>query len=318
MINASKFAAIDIGSNAVRLLLASVFEIGESTTFKKMSLTRMPIRLGSDAFSLHRISDAKADELVGTMIGFKHLMDAYQPIDYRAYATSAMRGADNGPDICKRIEKACGIHIDIIDGKQEAQLIFENKSSEQYGCFRDYLYVDVGGGSTEITLFTGGKIAVSGSFDIGTIRILQNQVTNTQWNELRHWLKTHTTKKGAIAAIGSGGNINKISSMAGNKNGRPITPAKIRKVRRTLAKLSLEQRIVKMGLRPDRADVIVPAADIYLNVLNWAGIGEIFVPVVGLADGVVRILYRQHKTLSGLSAPPTGPPDVLVAEKTTS
>jgi exopolyphosphatase / guanosine-5'-triphosphate,3'-diphosphate pyrophosphatase len=297
MINTLKFAAIDIGSNAVRLLLASVFETGANAVFKKISLTRMPIRLGSDAFSLHRISDAKANEFVETMIGFKHLIDAYRPIAYRACATSAMRHAQNGSEICQHVEKACGIHIDIVDGKDEAQLIFENKSSERYGGFKDYLYVDVGGGSTEITLFLGGKMAVSGSFDIGTIRILQNQVAKSQWQEMRHWLKTHMAKNGSTAAIGSGGNINKIFSLAGCKNGRPLTPERVQKVRRTLARLSIEQRILQIGLRPDRADVIVPAADIYLNVMQWAGIDKLFVPVVGLADGVVHILYRQYKAL---------------------
>jgi exopolyphosphatase/guanosine-5'-triphosphate,3'-diphosphate pyrophosphatase len=277
MINALKFAAIDIGSNAVRLLLAGVLEIGGKAIFKKMSLTRMPIRLGADAFALNRISEARADALVQTMVGFKHLMDAYQPIAYQAYATSAMRGARNGPAICKRVAKACGIHIDIIDGQQEAQLIFKNRSSERFGGFKNYLYVDVGGGSTEITLFSGHRIALSKSFDIGTIRILQDRVTKAQWNEMRRWLKAHTAKKRSIAVIGSGGNINKIFSLAGCKNGSALTLAKLRKVRDGLVARSYEQRIVQVGLRPDRADVIVPAADIYMNVSQWAGIEKIFV-----------------------------------------
>jgi exopolyphosphatase/guanosine-5'-triphosphate,3'-diphosphate pyrophosphatase len=299
MIKTLKFAAIDIGSNAVRLLLAAVFENGSSAVFKKISLTRMPIRLGGDAFLRHRISKAKADELVCAMTGFKHLIDAYQPISYQAFATSAMRGAKNGAAICNRVKQACGIQIEIIEGPREAQLIFENRSSERFGGFKNYLYVDVGGGSTEITLFSGGKVAVSGSFDIGTIRMLQNQVTKAQWQQMRAWLKTHAGKKRAIAAIGSGGNVNKIFNLAGCKNGRPLIPEKIQKVRNTLAKLTLEQRIVKMGLRPDRADVIVPAADIYLNIMQWTHIEQLFVPVVGLADGVVHILYRQYKAAAG-------------------
>jgi exopolyphosphatase/guanosine-5'-triphosphate,3'-diphosphate pyrophosphatase len=306
MINALKFAAIDIGSNAVRLLLASVMEIGAKTVFKKMSLTRMPIRLGGDAFSLNRISDARADELVRTMVGFKHLIDAYQPIDYQAYATSAMRGARNGSALCKRVEKASGIHIDIIDGQLEAQLIFENKSSEHFGGFKNYLYVDVGGGSTEITLFSGDKLALSKSFDIGTIRILQGRVTKSQWNEMRQWLKTHTAKMRSIAVIGSGGNINKIFSLAGCKNGTALTFAKLQKVRSALAARSYEQRIVQIGLRPDRADVIVPAADIYLKVSQWAGIDKIFVPVVGLADGAVHLLYSRYRATTSEAAPPGG------------
>ncbi|MBI5550099.1 MAG: exopolyphosphatase [Desulfobacterales bacterium] len=306
MINALKFAAIDIGSNAVRLLLAGVFEIDGQTAYRKMSLTRMPIRLGGDAFALNRISDAKADELVRTMVGFKHLIDAYQPIAYQAYATSAMRGARNGPAICKRVEKACGIHIDIIDGQREAQLIFENKSSERFGGFKHYLYVDVGGGSTELTLFSGGKIALSKSFDIGTIRMLQGGVTKNQWRAMRQWLKTHTAKMRSIAIIGSGGNINKIFSLAGCKNGSALTQAKLQKVRNALAARSHEQRILQVGLRPDRADVIVPAADIYLNLSQWAGLEKIFVPVVGLADGAVRLLYSRYKEMLPKAGPATG------------
>lgn len=296
MFTSLKFAAIDIGSNAVRLLLSNVFEIGRKPTFKKMSLTRMPIRLGSDAFSLQRISDEKARELVQTMVGFKHLIDAYQPIACRAYATSAMRGAANGPEICARIEKESGLRVEIIDGPLEAQLIFENKSAESFGGYNDYLYVDVGGGSTEITLFAGGRIAGSASFDIGTIRILQDQVGKARWDEMRHWLKTQTAQHDSIAAIGSGGNINKIFRLANCKSGRPLSLDKLTDVRRELAEYSFEERITVLDLRPDRADVIVPAADIYLNVMRWSGAHKIFVPQVGLADGAVRLLYQQYKT----------------------
>jgi exopolyphosphatase/guanosine-5'-triphosphate,3'-diphosphate pyrophosphatase len=295
MFTTLKFAAIDIGSNAVRLLLANVFEIGRKPTFKKMSLTRMPIRLGGDAFSLQRISDEKARELIQTMVGFKHLIDAYQPIAYQAYATSAMRGAKNGPEICGRIEQASGIRVEIVDGPQEAQLIFENKSAESFGGYNDYLYVDVGGGSTEITLFAGGRVAGSASFDIGTIRILQNQVTEAHWEQMHQWLKTRTARQGTIAAIGSGGNINKIFRFANCKTGRPLSIDKLQEVRRELALYSFEERITILDLRPDRADVIVPAADIYLNVMRWSGAQKIFVPQVGLADGAVRLLYQRYK-----------------------
>jgi len=315
MINSLKFAAIDIGSNAVRLLLASVFEIGQTPTFKKMSLTRMPIRLGGDSFSLNRISKVKADQLVNAMKGFKHLIDAFEPIDYHAYATSAMRSARNGDSICRRVENECGIQIDIIDGQREAQLIFANKSSDYFGGFKDYLYVDVGGGSTDITLFTGGEIAVSGSFEIGTIRILQGKVTRALWKNMKDWLKAHIAKNTSIAAIGSGGNINKISRMAACKNGQPLTRSKIRKVRSMIAKTSMDERIAKMGLRPDRADVIVPAADIYLNVIQWAGIKAIFVPVVGLADGAIHILYQRHKALTGHPHIPSETADRKIIEK---
>jgi exopolyphosphatase / guanosine-5'-triphosphate,3'-diphosphate pyrophosphatase len=229
------------------------------------------------------------------MVGFKHLIDAYQPIAYQAYATSAMRGAKNGPQICDRIEQASGIRVEIIEGPLEAQLIFENKSAESFGGYNEYLYVDVGGGSTEITLFAGGRVAGSASFDIGTIRILQNQVTEAHWEQMHQWLKARTAKKGNIAAIGSGGNINKIFRLANCKTGRPLSVEKLQEVRRELVLYSFEERITILDLRPDRADVIVPAADIYLNVMRWSGAQKIFVPQVGLADGAVRILYQKHK-----------------------
>ena len=291
-----KFAAIDIGSNAVRLLLASVFENSGRPTFKKMSLTRMPIRLGTDTFSLKRISKERTEELVKAMTGFRHLIDAYQPIAFRACATSAMREAENRSQVCKYIKKASGIEVDIIDGAQEALLILENKSADQYLGYNTYLYVDVGGGSTEITLSSQGKVAVSGSFKIGTIRMLQGQVTQTDWDELRIWLQAHCAPYQSLAAIGSGGNINKIFRLAECKKDKPLSTSKMIKVRRLLNNYSYEERITELNLRPDRADAIIPAADIYLKVVRWAGIKNIFVPVMGLADGVVRVLYRDYKT----------------------
>lgn len=296
MLSQLRFAAIDIGSNAVRLLLASVFQNNGKPTFKKMSLTRMPIRLGDDVFSLKRISAERADELVKAMSGFRHLIDAFRPIAFRACATSAMRGAENGPQICERIRQASGIEVDIIDGPIEAQMIFANKSDDRYLGYDAYLYVDVGGGSTEITLFSQGQVAASESFDIGTIRILRGQVNQDRWNDMKTWLQVHGAPLKSLSVIGSGGNINKIFRLAGCKNGKPLTQSKITKVRRYLKKFSYEERITKLHLRPDRADVIIPAADIYLNVIKWAGIKNIFVPIVGLADGMVRILYNQYKS----------------------
>jgi exopolyphosphatase/guanosine-5'-triphosphate,3'-diphosphate pyrophosphatase len=290
-----KFAAIDIGSNAVRLLLASVFEHNGIPTFKKMSLTRMPIRLGADTFSLKRISKERTDELVKAMIGFRHLIDAYQPIVFKACATSAMREAKNRAQVCKCIQKACGIEVDIIDGAREALLILENKSADQYLGYNAYLYVDVGGGSTEITLSSQGQVAVSGSFKIGTIRMLQGQVTQSDWEPMKIWLQTHCAPYQPLAAIGSGGNINKIFRLADCKKNQTLSKSKMIKVRRLLKKYSYEERITELNLRPDRADVIIPAADIYLKVVQWAGIKNIFVPVMGLADGVVRTLYRDYK-----------------------
>lgn len=296
-----KFAAIDIGSNAVRLLLSGVFEDGFSPTFKKMSLIRMPIRLGDDAFTRNRISEEKIVELIKTMVGFKHLIDAFQPIDCMACATSAMREAENGPEICERIQAASGIAVEIIDGKREAGVIFQNKSADLFGGFNAYLYVDVGGGSTDITLFSQGRIVTSGSFDIGTIRLLEKLVSDQYWKKMRNWIKTYTAPYASVAAIGSGGNINKIFRLANCKNGKPLSFSKMTKVRRFLNHFTVDQRVTELGLRPDRADVIVPAADIYLKVMKWGKIKQIFVPIVGLADGIVHILYDKYKAQSAAS-----------------
>ncbi len=290
-----KFAAIDIGSNAVRLLFSGVFEEAHSAAFRKMSLIRMPIRLGDDAFTQKRISDSKVSQLVKTMIGFKHLIEAFQPLDFMACATSAMREAGNGRDICQRILEEADIKVDIIDGKREAQFIFENKSADMFGGNDAYLYVDIGGGSTEITLFSQGRIITSGSFNIGTIRLLEGLVSKAYWKKMRLWLKNCSAPFTSMAAIGSGGNINKVFRLANCKNGKPLSNNKMMKVRRFLKHFTVEQRIRELALRPDRADVIIPALDIYLKIMKWAGIRKIYVPQVGLADGMIRVLYDRYK-----------------------
>ncbi len=291
-----KFAAIDIGSNAVRLLLTGVFENGHSPTFRKMSLIRMPIRLGDDAFTQKQISDNKVTQLVKAMVGFNHLIDSFQPLDFMACATSAMREAENGPLIREQILNHSGIDVEIIDGKKEAEIIFENKSTDLFGGNNAYLYVDIGGGSTEITLFSQGRSITSGSFNIGTIRLLEDLVTKAYWDKMKQWLKNYTAPYASIAAIGSGGNINKVFRLANSKIGKPLSDNKMTKVRRFLKHFTVEQRIRELGLRPDRADVIIPALDIYLKIMKWSNIRKIYVPQIGLADGIVRILYKKYKT----------------------
>jgi exopolyphosphatase/guanosine-5'-triphosphate,3'-diphosphate pyrophosphatase len=291
-----RFAAIDIGSNAVRLLLSGVFENGYSVTFRKMSLVRMPIRLGDDAFTQKSISDSKISQLVETMIGFKHLIESFQPLDYMACATSAMREAENGPQICERILKEADLKVDIIDGKKEAQIIFKNRRTDMFGGNDAYLYVDIGGGSTEITLFSRGRIITSGSFNIGTIRLLEGLVSKAYWKKMKQWLKKHSASYSCKAAIGSGGNINKVFRLANCKTGKPISENKLIKVRRFLKHFTVEQRIKELALRPDRADVIIPALDIYIKIMKWAGVRKIYVPQVGLADGIVHILYEKYIT----------------------
>ena len=290
-----KFAAIDIGSNAVRLLLSGVFEDGHSATFRKMSLIRMPIRLGDDAFTQKHISENKVTQLVKTMVGFNHLIDSFQPLDFMACATSAMREAENGPQIRGQILNESGINVEIINGKKEAQIIFENKSSDMLGGNNAYLYADIGGGSTEITLFFQDRIITTESFNIGTIRLLEGLVTKAYWKKMRQWLKNYTAPYSSIAAIGSGGNINKVFRLANSKIGKPLSDDKMMKVRRFLKYFTVEQRIRELGLRPDRADVIIPALDIYIKIMKWAGIRKIYVPQIGLADGIVQILYQKYK-----------------------
>jgi exopolyphosphatase/guanosine-5'-triphosphate,3'-diphosphate pyrophosphatase len=297
-----KFAAVDIGSNAVRLLLSGVFEDGDSPTFRKMSLVRMPIRLGDDAFTQKRISENKVTQLLKTMVGFHHLIDSFQPLGFMACATSAMREAENGLQIREQILHESGIDVEIINGKKEAQIIFENKSSDMFGGNNAYLYADIGGGSTEITLFSEGRIITSESFNIGTIRILEGLVTKAYWKKMKQWLKNCTTPYPSIAAIGSGGNINKVFRLANAKTGKPLSDNKMMKVRRFLKHFTVEQRIRELGLRPDRADVIIPALDIYLKIMKWSGIRRIYVPQIGLADGIVRILYKNYKNKSGVDA----------------
>jgi exopolyphosphatase/guanosine-5'-triphosphate,3'-diphosphate pyrophosphatase len=255
----------------------------------------MPIRLGDDAFTQKSISDEKIAQLVKTMIGFKHLIESFEPLDFMACATSAMREAENGPQIRERILKETGIKIEIIDGKKEAQIIFKNKSADAFGGNDAYLYVDIGGGSTEITLFSQGQIIATGSFNIGTIRLLEGLVSKAYWKKMRQWIKNYSAPYSAMAAIGSGGNINKVFRLANCKTGKPLSENKMMKVRRFLKHFTVEQRIKELALRPDRADVIIPALDIYLKVMKWAGVRKIYVPQVGLADGIVHILYEKHR-----------------------
>jgi len=290
-----KFAAIDIGSNAVRLLLSLVLDDNGLPFFKKESLVRIPIRLGRDAFTKGSISDSKTESLILTMQGFHHLIKAYNPVDFMACATSAMREARNGRKIVARIEEESGIKVEIVDGRREAEIIYANHIEQSLGRENGYRYIDVGGGSTELTLFSGKKSIESKSFDIGTIRLLKNLVTETTWKALKTWVKDHSRSFRPICAIGSGGNINKIFRLTRKKEGKPLTYNKIKEIYQYLGKFSWEDRIRKLGLRPDRADVILPAARIYLKIMKWGGIGKMYVPQIGLPDGLIHIMYENLK-----------------------
>lgn len=293
-----KFAAIDIGSNAMRLLLAGVFENQGKVAFKKISLTRMPIRLGEDAFTKKKISKKKADQLINAMKGYKCLIDSYRPIAFRGCATSAMREAVNGVDLCRQIKEEVGLDIEIINGRREAEIIFENKSAENLTGSNAYLYIDVGGGSTEVSLFSKGEKVASESFNLGTIRLANDIVSENTWKDAKSWIKKITKPYENISAIGTGGNINKLSRMAHVKKGKPLTYQKLKKVQKDLKEYNYYERIVDLGLRPDRADVIIPASKIYLSLMKWGKIESIHVPIVGLADGLVRLMY-QDKIAAG-------------------
>lgn len=296
-----RLAAIDIGSNAARLLINDVIESGQSRPdFIKLTLVRVPLRLGFDVFEKGEISGDKVDMFIKTLQAYKLLIDVYQVKHYMAAATSAMRDAVNAKEILARAKAESGIDIKVISGDDEANYIYESHVAENLGTDESYLYIDVGGGSTELTLFSDGKLRAKQSFNIGTIRLLKNQVVEEQWDEMKRFIKQKTTGYHHITAIGSGGNINKIFSLSKRKEGRPLALDLLRNYYKEFSSISLSQRISMYGLREDRADVIVPALLIYINVMRWADAEEIFVPKIGLADGLIHILYEQFKNGVGV------------------
>jgi exopolyphosphatase/guanosine-5'-triphosphate,3'-diphosphate pyrophosphatase len=292
------FAAIDIGSNAMRLLFCRVYEVSGKPFFSKEELIRMPIRLGEDVFLKGKISSQKEERLITSLRGFSELIKAYDVTAYRAVATSAMRGASNGDEIINRAKKETGISIEIIDGKLEAALVFSNRIAELLNPKYAYLYIDVGGGSTELTLYFNQKVVAAKSFDIGTVRMLLNKDEKEEWEEMKAWLKRSTVGIHPLNAIGSGGNINKIFKMSNKKETNHLTYEKLKGQYEMLCSYTYEERIERLGLKPDRADVIVPAAKIFLTVMKTGDIDKIYVPQIGLSDGIVHDLYEAHKAKS--------------------
>jgi exopolyphosphatase/guanosine-5'-triphosphate,3'-diphosphate pyrophosphatase len=289
-----RLAAIDIGSNAARLLITDVISGPQGIPdFIKTVLVRVPLRLGFDVFDKGNISPAKVEKLVKTIKSYQLLLDVYEVKHLRACATSAMRDASNAKDIIKKVKAETGIAIEIITGQEEASFIYENHIAENMTSEESYLYVDVGGGSTDITFFSDGKLVFKESFNIGTIRLLKNQVSEAAWDELKEFIRNRTAGYHHVTAIGSGGNINKIFSISKRKEGKPLTLELLRDYYKEFSNLSLEQRISFYKLREDRADVIVPALLIYINVMRWADAEEIFVPKIGLADGLIHNLYEK-------------------------
>jgi exopolyphosphatase / guanosine-5'-triphosphate,3'-diphosphate pyrophosphatase len=289
-----KFAAIDIGSNAVRLLFCNVYDDNGEITFKKAELIRVPIRLGEDSFLNGKISSKKIEKLVTAMKAFKSLIEVYDAIDYRACATSAMRDAENRYDIVQRVRKEAGIKIEIIDGKTEADIIFSNHIEEHLDKSNNYLYIDIGGGSTEITLFSKNKAVVSQSFNIGTIRMLHNQIDKEYWSYFKNWIEEISKGYKPLIAIGSGGNINKLFKMSGRKPNKALPTLKLKELYDLLESYSYDERIKVLGLNPDRADVIIPASKILLTVLKKADVEKVIVPQIGLSDGIVHQLYEKY------------------------
>ncbi len=288
-----KYAAIDIGSNAVRLLISNIVLIKEEKPkFKKSALIRVPIRLGADAFNSGTISAENSDRMIDAMKAFKLLMSVHGVETYKACATSAMRDSSNGPELIKRIQKESGIEIEIIDGKKEAQIIASTDLSELIEGHKSYLYVDVGGGSTEFTIFSKQKVIASKSFKMGTVRLLNKNIDKKEtWKEIKKWIETHTKDLRKIVLIGSGGNINKIFKMSGQKIDKPLSYIYMSAHYQFLKKMSYDERISELGLNPDRADVIIPATKIYLSAMKWSGAKKIYVPRIGLSDGIIKSLY---------------------------
>jgi len=286
-----KYAAIDIGSNAVRLLVSNVIENKDKVKFKKVSLVRVPVRLGADVFVNGYISDQKKEQLLNTMLGYKYLMKAHQVEKYMAVATSAMREAENGTEVIKEIRKKTGIDIQIIDGAKEAELIAATDLEELLELKRTYLYVDVGGGSTEFSVFKNGKKQASKSFKLGTVRLLKNMVDEKEWKKAEEWVKKHTKNQGKIFLIGSGGNINKLFKMSGKVPGAPLSKVYLDAQYKFLKSMKYEDRIKELDMNPDRADVIIPATKIYRSAMKWSGADKIYVPKIGLADGIIKYLY---------------------------
>ncbi len=291
-----RYAAIDIGSNAVRMLIADIIDNNGAISFKKNTLIRVPLRLGDDAFLHKHLSDKKANDLVKTMQAFKNLMDVYKVGDYRACATSAMREAKNGAEVVKRIKDEAELELDIVHGEVEAKIIYASHAEQEIDRSRNYLYIDVGGGSTELSLFAAGELVASKSFNIGTIRILDNQDSEDTWNEMREFLRENTRHYKAISGIGTGGNINKLYRLSQEKDKQPLTFAKLKSLYNYLESFSLKERINVLGLNQDRADVIIPASEIYLAVMKWGGIKHIYVPSVGMVDGIIQTLIDKNLT----------------------
>lgn len=294
-----RLAAIDIGSNAARLLIADVLHNAKGDpVFNKLNLVRVPLRLGMDVFSDGTISKHRTGMILQTMKAYKHLMTAYEVDHLLACATSAMRDASNAGDILRKVKMETGIEIHIISGSDEAAFIYENHIAELLDTDHNYLYIDVGGGSTETTCFSRGKLIFKQSFNIGTIRLLKNMILDWHWDEMKETLKKNLKGINNVVAIGSGGNINKVFSLSKKKEGKPLSLETLRDYYKEFSAFTTRERMINYNIREDRADVLVPALQIYINVMRWADADTIYVPKIGLADGLIRHLYDELQASS--------------------
>lgn len=291
-----KFAAIDIGSNAIRLLIENVFETKQGPVFHKDSLVRVPVRLGEESFLDGKISDDKIKLLTKTMVAMKHIMEIHKVTAWKACATSAMREASNSSEVIRRVQDETGIRIHIISGDRESKTILQFPF-EQMGIDPNqyHLYIDVGGGSTELAYFARGRVMESRSFNIGTLRLLNDQVSEDEWKAMVLWVKQHKPKNFELTAIGVGGNINHVIKNYGRSGKMFLSLSNLKRIMAYIDGLSMLERLRDLGLKPDRADVIVPALRIYISVMKSAGIDKIFIPKQGLSDGIISELYHEWK-----------------------
>jgi exopolyphosphatase/guanosine-5'-triphosphate,3'-diphosphate pyrophosphatase len=290
-----RFAAIDVGSNSVRLLFMNVLEDGMEVTFKKSAMIREPLRLGDDVFSLHQIREFKIDKLMHIMMAFRHLILAQDVIRFKALGTTAMREASNGQDVIDRIRKECGIAIQVVSPEEEARIIYSYQLKELIEHDKNYLYVDVGGGSTAITIVSHNQPVESRSFQIGTIRMLLDQLNEGSFTQMNSWLRDCCSRFPKPEVIATGGDINRIYRYSEKTNGKPLSYKELNSLTRKLKTYSVDDRVKFLGFNPDRADVITIAADIYLDIMKVTDSSKIWVPQIGLADGIVQQLYDEYR-----------------------
>jgi exopolyphosphatase/guanosine-5'-triphosphate,3'-diphosphate pyrophosphatase len=288
-----KLAAIDIGSNAIRLQISTIYDKGPKLLFKKLEYVRFPLRLGHDVFNNNRISDTSKLKFKKLMKTYKLLLELYEVDDYMFCATSAMRESENGQELAEEVKNEIGVTINIIDGLLEAEFI--NRAIASYLGTETYLHIDVGGGSTELNLFVKGIKIKTRSFKVGSVRVLEHHDSPVMWNDMEKWVRDNVKKEyGKVTAVGTGGNISKIFELAKKKPGQALAIKKVKEIRKMIESHTMDQRIYDLQMNPDRADVIVPATGIYLQVMEWAHATSILVPDVGLKDGILLHLFEKN------------------------